>query len=140
MLTGNKTKRRPELTLPRLWQAIAWLMVVFVITVTLMPKPPPAPGFLDWDKAQHFTAYAGLMWWFSQAFISTARWAIVLVLLGIGLEFIQGWSGYRHFEYADALANSLGVGGGLFLATTPAGRVIPWIDGLFSRYKWRSSD
>jgi hypothetical protein len=73
------------------------------------------------------------MWWFYQVFKTTVRWAGFLVLLGITLEFIQGWSGYRHFEYSDMLANSLGVGGGLVLAATPAGRIIPWFDRLVSR-------
>ena len=118
---------REHLEFPRLWQTIAWLLVVAVVIVTLMPKPPQVEFMPSWDKAHHFLAYAGLTFWFRQAFVSI-RWTIFLMALGIALEFIQGWSGYRYFEYGDMLANTLGVIGGLLLASTPLGRLIRWLD------------
>ncbi|MDQ2694005.1 MAG: VanZ family protein [Pseudomonadota bacterium] len=111
----------------RLWQGIGWLLVLTVMVLSLMPQPPQPPG-LTWDKAQHLLAYGVLMLWFRQAFAPRRRWIGFLVLLGVGLECLQGLSGGRHFEYADMLANTLGVGCGLLLAATPLGTVAPRLD------------
>lgn len=114
-----------NLVFRHLWQAIGWLMVVAVIVLTLMPQPPQI-SVVTWDKAQHFLAYAGLMFWFRQAFAARARWVIFLIALGVVQEFIQGWSGHRHFEYVDMLANTVGVSCGFLLANT-------WLGSLVSR-------
>jgi len=37
---------------------------------------------------------------------------MIILSLGISLEFIQSVSGLRNFEYMDIIANSLGVFGG----------------------------
>lgn len=52
------------------------------------------------------------MWWFSQLYHHRPwKWLIALACagLGAGVEFVQGWSGYRAYESADILANSFGV-------------------------------
>jgi hypothetical protein len=43
--------------------------------------------------------------------------------MGVFLEFVQGWSGYRHFSYADMGSNALGVGIGLLLGEPLRGRL-----------------
>ena len=45
----------------RHWQAAGWVMVLIVIGLSLMPKPPQMPSILGWDKAQHMLAYGSLM-------------------------------------------------------------------------------
>ncbi|TCO81377.1 hypothetical protein EV699_1087 [Plasticicumulans lactativorans] len=112
----------------RLWQAFAWCGVVVLVVLTLMPDPPEPPSFLAWDKAQHGLAYAGLAWWFRQAFTRRWVWPLFLVALGVALEFLQGWSGWRTFDTADMLANACGVLAGLVLASGPGGRFLPWLD------------
>jgi hypothetical protein len=114
--------------LQRLWQGIGWFGAGVVIFLTLTPKPPPMPSVLDWDKAQHMLAYAVLMWWFRQAFARRMRWVVFLLLLGVGLECIQGLSAYRYFDYGDMIANTLGVILGLVLAATPLGRALAWFE------------
>lgn len=94
---------------PRCWQGIGWLMVATVCWLSLTPQPPEPPGFLAWDKAQHFIAYGALMFWFRQAFRRQWRWPVFLIGLGVGLEFLQGWSGLRTLDPLDMVANSLGV-------------------------------
>lgn len=123
------------LKFPRFWQAVGWFGVAVVVYLTLMPKPPPMPGFfLSWDKAQHFIAYAGLMWWFRQAFEPQWRWVVFLTILGIALEGIQGVTDTRHFSYGDMVANAIGVFGGVVLvAMTPLGRVLAWVDRLLGK-------
>ena len=40
---------------------------------------------------------------------SRRRCVVGLIAMGVAVEILQGWSGYRYFEYADMLANSSGV-------------------------------
>jgi VanZ family protein len=88
---------------------------------------------LIWDKSQHFVSYALLMFWFAQAFVGRVQWLSFLVGLGITLEYLQGWLGYRQFDYADMLANGLGVLIGLLVASTPLGLLVKWLDSAVAR-------
>ena len=117
-----------QLTWPRLWQSIGWLGVFAVAILTLLPNPPSPPGFLKWDKGQHIIAYAVLMWWFRQAFVASLRWAVFLIMLGVGLEYLQGLGSYRMFEYGDMAANAFGVACGVLLASTSLGNSLTWVE------------
>jgi len=64
------------------------------------------------DKVAHVVAYALLTFWFMQIYITLwPRVAIAagLVALGIMLEFLQGYTGYRNFDYVDMISNTIGV-------------------------------
>lgn len=117
----------PPLKFTRLWQGIGWLMVIAVVVVTLLPKPPKPP-LITWDKSQHLLSYGVLMFWFAQAFTGRVVWMGFLAGLGVVLEYLQGWFGYRQFDYVDMAANALGVLCGLLLASTPLGRLTRWLD------------
>lgn len=96
----------------KLWQVIGVLLVAFIITVSLMHKPPiDLPPFRFADKLGHFIAYFILMGWYVQLFHLQAQRLLLIVffvVMGVGLEVLQGMGGVRVFEWADALANSLG--------------------------------
>lgn len=103
-----------------LWLSLGWLTIAVVIALSLMPHPIRLPLSFG-DKIGHFSSYALLMGWFVQLYHSRLLlWlhALLLVALGVGLEFLQGYTG-RHFEYADMAANSCGVLLGLGLLWTP---------------------
>ena len=107
------------------WKSLAWGMLLTVAILTLMPTPPQVKlPLLSWDKAQHSIAYAALMWTFLQAWEGShvRRWAILLLVAGVGLEILQGLMGVRFMEYSDMLANSLGVLLGYAAWRTPLGR------------------
>jgi hypothetical protein len=125
---------KEKLAFPVAWQAIGWGMVCLVVYLTLTPKPPVVPGFLGWDKAQHFVAYAGLMWWYRQAFSKHLGWIVFMVVLGVGLECIQGLTDYRFFDYYDMVANTIGVALGIILAATPLGQVLSFVDRTVDSY------
>jgi VanZ family protein len=94
-----------------LWLTIAWLLVGALVYLSLMPAPPEI-DMSEGDKAAHLLAYAVVTLWFVQIYEARrARMAIAggLVLLGVTLEFLQGYSGYRSFELADMAANASGV-------------------------------
>ncbi|HZM35842.1 MAG TPA: VanZ family protein [Burkholderiales bacterium] len=64
------------------------------------------------DKVGHLLAYAALMFWFSQLYLSRSLrliHAAIFLLMGIGLEVLQGISGLRTYEIMDMLANTAGV-------------------------------
>lgn len=67
------------------------------------------------DKLGHLLAYGLLMFWFCQLYLSRkARLAhaVAFLAMGIGLEFLQGMGGVRHYDVVDMLANALGLAAG----------------------------
>jgi len=56
--------------------------------------------------------------------------ALALILLGISMEFLQGMTSYRFFEWQDALANSLGVVFGLAALYFGADKILLWFESL----------
>lgn len=93
------------------WLASAWLMVGAIVYLSLARLDIEMP-VEQGDKIEHVVAYAALGFWFMQVYTRRASRAVVaaaLIVLGIGLEFLQGQTGYRHFDYADMIANTIGV-------------------------------
>ena len=71
------------------------------------------------DKIAHVLAYCVLMSWFANLYGKLhERWllAVGFIAMGIALEFVQRWTGFRTFEVADMVAGALGVGAGWFAA------------------------
>lgn len=97
-----------RLRFARLWWWLGSAIVVLILYLSLMPSPPQPPVPIS-DKWQHTFAYALMMSWFVQLTPRHWRVMVLLVLMGIGVEFVQGWSGYRYYEELDMLANSVGV-------------------------------
>lgn len=117
--------------LHRIWLAAGWLWVAGVFYLSLTPQPPQPISFDGVDKLWHALAYALLMLWFCQ--VRTGRQQRIRLLgwlaaMGVGIEILQGMSGYRYFEYADMLANTSGVLMGWGLALTPMGRAISLLE------------
>lgn len=93
------------------WLIIGWLMVVLIIYGSLAQISIHI-NLKQSDKLVHFGAYFILMAWFVQLYhlhYQRLLHAFGLIVLGILLEVVQGYSGYRYFEYADMMANSMGV-------------------------------
>jgi len=95
-----------------LWHLLGWTLIMLVVYLSLTSRPPDILEFAFSDKLKHMLAYGVLMGWFTQLY-SAGRlqrvWALTFFLLGVAMEFMQGWSGYRFFDVADMAANSLGV-------------------------------
>lgn len=120
-----------RLRLKLIWLAIGLLYMGYVIYVTLAPRPPSIFTNFLYDKAYHFLGYLCLMGWFGLIFHSgRARiiLAILFVLLGIALEFLQGMGGVRQFEVADMFANSLGVLAAWLLVLSPLRHGLDWFE------------
>jgi VanZ family protein len=115
------------------WLVGGGLLVALVVYLSLTPHPPVVMTFNESDKLEHCMAYAALSLWFCQIYVQTrqrVKVAVALIAMGITIEILQGLSGYRFFEYADMLANSVGVLAGFLLARTRLGRAFIWIENV----------
>ena len=102
-----------------MWLAIGLLGVVGVLVLSLIPPPAPILGVENEDKLHHLGAYGLLMWWFAQDAVAARQraWiAMALVALGVAIEYLQGWTGYRTFSVADMAADAIGVAIGWLLS------------------------
>ena len=93
------------------WLTSAYVLVAAVVYFSLarLDVDIQAEGG---DKVAHVVAYALLTFWFMQIYVTLwPRVAIAagLVALGIMLEFLQGYTGYRNFDYVDMISNTIGV-------------------------------
>ena len=126
-----RTEARPLRWLP-LWLAIGWLLVAAVIYLSLTPTPPEI-AVPQGDKVGHVLAYAVLMFWFVQIYERTRSrvlFALGFVLLGIGLEFVQGLTETRQFEVADMIADAVGVALGWILGPPRTGNLLSSVESL----------
>jgi VanZ family protein len=122
-------------TIRKIWLALGWLWVAVIFYLSLTPHPPEPVHFWSVDKLEHALAYALVMLWFCQLEYLRVRLVVVFVAMGVGIEFLQGMTGYRYFEYADMLANSAGVLLGWWLAGRSAGRILLWIEAATAQPK-----
>jgi VanZ family protein len=91
--------------------ALGWALVAALVWLSLTPSPPHV-DIEQGDKAGHLLAYGGVMFWFALLYIPVkirALYAAGFIAMGIAIEFVQGWTGYRSFEVADMVADGLGV-------------------------------
>jgi VanZ family protein len=101
--------------------AAGWAWAAAIVWLSLTPSLPKLDAGHG-DKLGHFAAYALLMFWFAQLYASRLWYAIGFIAMGVALEFLQGTTGYRQYDLADVLANTLGV-----LAGWGAARLLPGI-------------
>jgi VanZ family protein len=93
------------------WYAAGAFIVGLLWYLSLIPKPPTF-GIVNEDKIEHVLAYGGTMWWWAQLW---RRWpqrlalAIALTLMGVLIEHVQRWTGWRHYDVQDMIANGIGV-------------------------------
>jgi hypothetical protein len=120
-------ERKNRLKFTRLWTSLGLILVGAVIYLSLAHFLPPENfTFPESDKTLHFCAYAVMMFWFGQIYqgkVGSFVIAPCLILLGSLLEFFQGMTDYRTFEYSDMAANAVGVLFGLFISHTRLGRL-----------------
>jgi glycopeptide antibiotics resistance protein len=115
----------------KLWLTIGWILVTLIVLFSLIPAPPQLIDIEQGDKLSHLIAYMTLMLWFANIYPQN-RHRILLCLgffaMGLCLEMIQGALDYRSFQYADLLANTLGVLLGWSLAHTRFANCLIYLD------------
>lgn len=118
-----------------LWLAIGYALVALIIFLSLTPSPPSI-DVEQGDKLGHLLAYGSLMFWFCQLYASRRSriaHAIAFAALGVALEFAQGMTDYRTFEYYDMLANATGVVLGWAIARVTGGETLLRIERALLR-------
>lgn len=95
---------------PWLWWLVGWLMIAGVIVGSLIPGHT-IPKVIVSDKLLHAGMYFLLMIWFAGLYRrSRHAWiALGLMLLGLGLDLLQGMTSSRTFDLADVAANVTGI-------------------------------
>ena len=122
---------QPRLSLWYFWFATGLALVAIVIYLSVanfhVPQIPSTLG----DKINHCIAYGTLMLWFGQLFRahrSRLVLALLLIALGIAMEFIQGVLPYRFFDWFDMLANVSGVLMSMCLLLVGAEKFLLWFE------------
>lgn len=142
-MTGNKEKSDADLPDAKpvegalrfinIWRSIAYLIILVIIVLSLIPNPEDITPFSASDKLMHTLAYAVSMFWFGLCFKRERLLGIgaALVLLGIALEVIQGQTGYRSMSLYDIIANCVGVLLGLLLSFSPLSKSLQYLEQRF---------
>lgn len=93
-------------------RVLRWLFAataVLVMVLSLTPLEPDAPS-LGWDKANHMAAFTLLALLGCRAYPYRTRNVLVGLLAYGGLiEVLQSFTSYRRAEWADLLADALGL-------------------------------
>lgn len=115
-------KSDPELKLRFLWMAIGYALVVLVVFLSLTSNPVDTGlEFPLQDKLFHALAYFALMAWFAQIYhdrFQRNMIAVVFVIMGFTLEYLQSFDPARYAEAGDMVANVTGVALGFSIALT----------------------
>lgn len=121
------TSYRCKLKLASLWYLAGASMLIAVAVLSVVPLPDTGVN----DKFSHLITYSVLSAWFS--LLVVRRRSLLWVaggLIGYGalLEGLQGLTDYRFPEFADLVANSVGVVIGLLVFFTPLYRLLRYLD------------
>ncbi|MGD9158022.1 MAG: hypothetical protein PVG39_06420 [Desulfobacteraceae bacterium] len=130
---SNENPVERMLRYKNIWRSIAWLIILAITVLSLIPDPEDITPFAASDKFMHTLAYAVCMLWFGLCFKREKLFIIGtgLILLGIALEIIQGQTGYRTMSFYDIIANCAGVLIGLVLSFSRLSRSLQYIEQLF---------
>jgi glycopeptide antibiotics resistance protein len=107
------------------------MLILAVVYLSLVPQPPRVVDFNQSDKLAHLLAYAVLFLWFANIYPNGRRriWFTAgFLAVGVCLELLQALGGHRSFQYADMLANGLGILAGWSLAKTRFGTTLLHLD------------
>ena len=101
----------------KFWLGSGWILVVLVVVLSVMPGATELRLTLS-DKTGHMLAYLVLTVWFAGVYTrSRYPWIVVgLILLGGGLEMVQRQLLHRSAEFADLVANCIGISAGIVLS------------------------
>jgi VanZ family protein len=117
-----------------IWLSLGILYISFILIVSLIKMPATEISISHIDKIVHFLLYFILVGWFTQLYRSTKLYLFILlaaISLGLSIEYLQGMTAYRSFDWLDALANSIGAGCAFLLAKTELNNLLLYIDKWF---------
>jgi len=123
-------EKNPDLKYRRLWLFVGYSLVIYVIYSSLTPNPIHVDVNF-FDKYAHTFGYFVLMGWFMQLYHvrkNILQCGVLLILMGISIEFIQDLTGYRFFDIYDMMANTAGVLLAWSLSKTPFPLILSYFE------------
>jgi VanZ family protein len=126
-----------KLRFTNVWLTIGFLLIGLVVYASLMPNPPDLTHIQGADKVEHAVAYFILTFWFGLIYAKNrVRWTIgiTFIFLGVAMEYLQGMTAYRTFEYADMAADAVGVLCALLAAQTPLVKTLAVVEKRLLRH------
>ncbi|MEZ5766631.1 MAG: VanZ family protein [Paracoccaceae bacterium] len=104
-----------------LWLVSTIVIAVLIAVLTLSPNPHLPRNDIHLDKLAHMAAFFGLVFPTAALWPRVTAWiGLAAVLYGGAIEVIQPYTG-RSAEFADLLADGIGVGLGIVSAPRCAG-------------------
>jgi VanZ family protein len=103
----------------KLWFIAGWLGIAAAFVFSLSPASAEPPFMLNFDKLVHMACYATMMFWWAQLYPTQRarlRLALAFIALGILIECLQSFTPDRQADVRDALANSVGILCGWWIA------------------------
>ncbi len=92
-----------------IWRWTGWFGTVVTLVLSLMP-PVLDDHVGHTDKIVHLAGYTLLMFWWAQLVTrQRGKLALAVVIFGIVIELLQGFTPDRQPDVLDALANTCGV-------------------------------
>jgi len=92
---------------------IAVFVTVFITYLSLAKIGPQPISFNHLDKIEHAIAYATLSFFWLLSFGTTKKKINIIIgvciAYGAVIEVLQSTTAYRTFDYADMIANAIGV-------------------------------
>jgi VanZ family protein len=133
--TNDKLSGERALRYSNLWRTIAYLIILSIIVLSLIPNPEDVTPFSASDKLLHVIAYTVAMFWFGLCFRRDRLYiiGIILIALGIIIEFVQGQTGYREMSLYDILANITGIVIGILLSFSRLSWTLHYFEKLLFR-------
>lgn len=105
--------QNPSLKLRGFWLMIGYGLVMLVVYLSMTSEPIRLDlDFPYQDKFFHALAYFTLMFWFAQIYHENFQRKMLLVIFifqGALMEYLQSLESFRTAEFADMVANVLGV-------------------------------
>ncbi|MCW8923116.1 MAG: VanZ family protein [Gammaproteobacteria bacterium] len=112
----------------KLWLAMGYALVAIVIYLSVTSHPPDSGLEIPfYDKIGHTLAYFILMGWFAQLYHlkrQRTMYALGFVAMGVAMEYVQSFDPARMAEFADMVANTLGVVIALLITRMTAFRLV----------------
>jgi len=108
----------------KFWYVSAYFLLALIVFLSLTISlkqyfPRSIINLIGNGNNVHFVSYFLLMYLFSKAYfhrIDPINIGLVLIIIGISMEFLQGFRGApREFSLSDILSNMLGVALGFFV-------------------------
>jgi len=123
-------EKNPALKYRWLWLFMGYALVAYVVYSSLTPNPIHVDVNF-FDKYMHTLGYFVLMGWFMQLYHvrkNISQCGVLLILMGVSLEFLQDLTGYRVFDINDMMANTVGVLLAWSLMKTPFPKVLYYFE------------